>query len=376
MSFKLKIGKDRLNRTLGVLRNALDRRVTLPILQNIFLQTDGKELILKATDMDLSFEAVIPIEGQGAWSAVIPGRKFIETIQNCPSTELTLEYMDGGTRLWVRTKDMNSEQNIQNSEGYPELPSPKTEVNSVKLPVGKFKEAIQLASLAVSKDTTRPTMAGVLLHIQKTNIRLVSTDGFRLAVAEIPLQTNIKEEVRLVLPKRSLDLISTILGGEGEVQLTWDETTMYVEFPGLKFSSRLVAGVYPAYEKVIPSELPKKALIDRESFAQRIRFVGLKKDDYNKNVRLFFEYPNLRIVFQHPDEGTNQSSLPFSGEEQSFELAFNIDYLIEVLDRLPGEDVLYQFKDEVGQGIFTSPSIEGFTYRYILMPVRFANTSA
>jgi len=81
----------------------------------------------------------------------------------------------------------------------------------------------------------------------------------------------------------------------------------------------------------------------------------------------------LKIIFQHPDEGTNQSTLPFSGEEQSFELAFNIDYLTEILDRLTGEDVVYQFKDEIGQGVFTSPSIEGFTFRYILMPVRFAN---
>lgn len=373
MSNQLKIGKERLSKTLGLLKNALDRRVTLPILQHIYLKNDGKELILKATDMDLSFEATIPIEGQGDWSITIPGRKFIDTIQSFPTAELTLEITDSANRLWVRAKDMNSEQNIQPSEGYPELPSHNGKLAQIKLPIQKLKEAISLASIAVSRDTTKPTMAAVLLHIQKTNIRLVSTDGFRLAIAEIPCETKINEDVKLVVPRRALDLFPLLLTSEGEVTIAWDATTLFIDQPGLKFSARLVNGNFPAYEKVIPQELPKKVLMDRDLFGKRLRFVGLKKDDYNKNVRLVFEYPNLKIIFQHPDEGTNQSTLPFSGEEQSFELAFNIDYLTEILDRLTGEDVVYQFKDEIGQGVFTSPSIEGFTFRYILMPVRFAN---
>ncbi len=373
MSYQLKIGKERLNRVLGILKNALDRRVTLPILQYIYLKSDGKELVLKATDMDLSFEATIPIEGQGDWSVTIPGRKFIDTIQSFPTAELTLEITDSVNRLWVRAKDMNSEQNIQSSEGYPELPGNKGDLAQTKLPIQKLKEAIGLASLAVSRDTTKPTMAAVLLHIQKTNVRLVSTDGFRLAIAEIPCETKINEEVKLVVPRRALDLFPLLLTNDGEVTIAWDTTTLFIDQPGLKFSTRLVTGNFPAYEKVIPQELPKKVLIDRELLLKHLRFVGLKKDDYNKNVRLLFEYPNLKIIFQHPDEGANQSTLPFSGEERSFELAFNIDYLTEILDRLAGEDVIYQFKDEIGQGVFTSPSIEGFTFRYILMPVRFAN---
>ena len=99
MSNQIKIGKERLSKTLGVLKYALDRRVTLPILQHIFLKTNSKELVLRATDMDLSFEATIPIEGQGEWSITVPGRKFIDTIQSFPTTELTLEITNNSNRL-------------------------------------------------------------------------------------------------------------------------------------------------------------------------------------------------------------------------------------------------------------------------------------
>jgi DNA polymerase III sliding clamp (beta) subunit (PCNA family) len=104
--------------------------------------------------------------------------------------------------------------------------------------------------------------------------------------------------------------------------------------------------------------------------------VGLKKDDYNKNVRLFFEFPDLRVLFQHPDEGVNQGNLNFSGEEQPLELAFHIDFLTELLDKLPGEEVEYQFKDDVGQGIFMSPSLQDMSFKYILMPVKYASNES
>ncbi len=352
MNLQLQVSKDRLDRTLGLLKHALDRRVTLPILQHILVDVRPKEVVMKATDMELAFEATVPGEGQGQWTMAVPGKKFIETVRVFPEGILSLECPEAGGRLWLRAKGMNSEHNIQPGEGFPELPAPGKELPVVKIPVTRFKRAIQLGSIAVSRDATKPTLSAVLVHLSKQHVRVVSTDGFRLAVAEVPCDTRLKDDVRLIVPKRALDLIPTLLGEEGEVELCWDGTTLFLDQPGLKFSTRLVTGNYPAYEKVLPAELPKRVIMD-----------------------LFYEFPNLRTVFQHPDEGVNQATLPFTGEEQSFELAFNIDYLTELLERLPGEEVVYQFKDEVGQGVFMSPSLEDFSFRYVLMPVRFANSA-
>lgn len=376
MSLSFQVSKERLDRALGILKHALDRRVTLPILQHLLMEVRGQELHLKATDMELAFNATLPVEGQGERILAVPGKKFIETVRAFPEGVITLEVPDNTHRLWLRAKGMNSEHNLQPGEGFPELPKPGPELPRVTLPVSCLKRAIHLASLAVSKDATKPTLSAVLLHLTRTAIRVVSTDGFRLAVAEVPTESHLQEDVRLIVPKRALDLFQTLLADEGEVHLAWDNSTLFLDQPGLKFSTRLVSGAFPAYEKVLPSDLPRRVIIDREAFQKTLRFVGLKKDEYNKNVRLFYEFPTLKVLFQHPDEGVNQGTIPFTGDEKSFELAFNIDYLTELLDRLPGEEVVYQFKDEVGQGVFSSPSIEDFTFRYILMPVRFAATAA
>ena len=376
MNFQIQVSKERLDRTLGILKHALDKRVTLPILQHILLEMDGSEMVLKATDMELAFEAQLPVEGKGQKTVVVPGKKFVETVRVYPEGILTLEWPDNTNRMWLRTRGFNTEHNIQPGEGFPDLPVPSGNLPTVILPIGALRKAIHLGTLAVSRDATKPTLSAVLLHLSKTFLRVVSTDGFRLAVVEVPCATDLKEDVRLIVPKRALDLLPSSLLEDTDVTLRWDATTLFLEQPGLKVSTRLVTGNYPAYEKVLPAELPKKVVVDREDFLRTLRIVGLKKDDYNKNVRLFFEFPNLKVVFQHPDEGVNQGTLSFSGEEQSFELAFNIDYLTELLERLPGEEVLYQFKDEVGQGIFISPSLEGLTFRYVLMPVRFASPAA
>jgi DNA polymerase-3 subunit beta len=375
MNFQVQVSKERLDKTLGILKHALERRVTLPILQHILAEVNDHEMTLKATDMELAFEAVVPVEGQGNRVVAIPGKKFIETVRVYPDGLLTLEWPDTGNRIWLRAKGFNSEHNIQPGEGFPELPKPEPGLPKVTVPAQAFRKAIQLGSISVSKDATKPALSGVLLHLGKHFIRVVSTDGFRLAVVEVPCETGLEIDARLIVPRRALDLLPSSLGDDGQLTLSWDERSLFMDQPGLKFSTRRVTGNYPAYEKVLPAELPRKVIIDREDFLRTLRVVGLKKDDYNKNVRLFFEFPNLRVFFQHPDEGVNQGTLAFSGEEQPLELAFNIDYLTELLERLPGEEVVYQFKDDVGQGIFMSPSIEDMTFRYILMPVKFANPS-
>jgi len=375
MNFQVQVSKERLDRTLGILKHALERRVTLPILQHVLVEVNDQEMLLRATDMELAFEATLPVEGHGSRTVAIPGKKFIETVRVYPEGILTMEWPDAGNRLWLRAKGFNSEHNIQSGEGFPELPHPEANLPRVSVSASALRQAIQLGSIAVSKDATKPALSGVLMHLSQHYIRVVSTDGFRLAVAELPCETGLATDARLIVPKRALDLLVGSAGEDGQITLVWDDRTLFVEQSGLKMSSRRVTGNYPAYEKVLPAELPRRVIVDREDFLRTLKVVGLKKDDYNKNVRLFFEFPNLRVFFQHPDEGVNQGTLGFTGEEQPLELAFNIDYLTELLERLPGEEVVYQFKDDVGQGIFMSPSIEELTFRYILMPVKFASPS-
>ena len=99
MNLQLQVSKERLDRTLGILKHALDRRVTLPILQHILVDVRPKEVVLKATDMELAFEATVPGEGQGEWTMAVPGKKFIETVRVFPESILSLECPDAGDRL-------------------------------------------------------------------------------------------------------------------------------------------------------------------------------------------------------------------------------------------------------------------------------------
>lgn len=116
-------------------------------------------------------------------------------------------------------------------------------------------------------------------------------------------------------------------------------------------------------------------IVDKSDFLNALNAVGVKKDDYNKNVQLRFEFPCLRLLFQHPDAGTAQATIGFSGHEQPIELAFNIDYLTELLKMLPKGDIIYNFRDDINQGYFASQGVEIVDFRYILMPVKFASAN-
>jgi len=383
MNFQVQVSRERLDKVLSVLKHALEKRVTLPILQHVIMDISDQTMTLKTTDMELAFEATLPIEGSGSKMVAVPGKKLVETVRIYPEGILTLEWPDegNGNRMWMRAKGFNSEHNVQHAEGFPELPVLDSSKDMVKLPVALFKKAIQLGAIATSKDATKAAISGVLLHLTKKYVRVVSTDGFRLAVVEFQCDTGLKVsesskgEEKIIVPKRAIDIIHSSFDEDGLLEVSWDDRSLFVNQPNLKFSTRRVTANYPAYEKVLPAELPHHVTVDREEFIKILKFVGLKKDDYNKNVRLFFEFPNLRVMVQHPDEGINQASLNFSGAEQPLELAFNIDYLTELLDKLPGDLVEYQFKDDVGQGLFMSPSLQEMSFKYILMPVKFGNSN-
>jgi DNA polymerase-3 subunit beta len=104
MNFQIQVSKERLDKTLGILKHALERRVTLPVLQHVLMEVNDQEMTLRATDMELAFEATVPVDGKGSRVAAIPGKKFVETVRVYPDGLMTLEWPDSGNRLWIRAK--------------------------------------------------------------------------------------------------------------------------------------------------------------------------------------------------------------------------------------------------------------------------------
>lgn len=351
------LNRDRLHNALQALKPCVDTRArhTLPILQYVKLTASIKDLQLQVTNMELAGDLIIPSEGGEPWSTCVPYRELADTVKATPKgVILELTFQDEGLAI----KGGGSSSILQTHPG-DNFPAPF----SVSGPVADLEASaldLKLGSLAVSRDATKPTLSAVLLHMDASGARLVSTDGFRLAVQKVG--GGCPGEAHLIVPKAALGLL------EGASKLTWDGGWLRVMRPGETYTIRLVSGNYPSYEKVLPNKPPRFVTLNRKAMIAALKAVSVKKDDYNNNVQLFFDFPNLRLNFRHPDKGTAEASLGFYGEREAFSLAFNVDYLMEVFAALKDEEVIYQFTDEIGQGQFVSTG-----FRYVLMPVRYAN---
>jgi len=141
MNFQVQVSKERLDKVLGVLKHALEKRVTLPILQHIVMDISDQEMTLKATDMELAFEAALPVESSGSKQVAVPGKKLVETVRVYPEGILTLDWPNDGNRMWLKAKGFNSEHNVQNSEGFPELPKVDSSCKIVEVPTVLFKKS-------------------------------------------------------------------------------------------------------------------------------------------------------------------------------------------------------------------------------------------
>lgn len=347
------VSRDRFHNALQAIKPALGGKY-LPVLGYIRLQSSRCALILSATDAEASMSVTIPIEEGPDWVGLIPGKDRCSIVKGIPKGSIpTLEVE--GNQLWIRDKGSVTSLPVKDPKDFPLLPQrPAGGIHWAKLdPRG---------AIARSKDATKPTLSGVLLHLGHGKARVVSTDGFQLAVAETDGYQG--PETRIIIPASVLPMIPEGAG------LVWDDSRFYWTAPGLEGSVRRITGNYPSYEKVLPKPGEHFVVMDRKALHAALKAVSIKRDEYNRNVRLYFDFPDLRVEFTHPDKGTATACLGFGGEAVPFNLAFNIDYLLRLCSTLKGEEVRYSFKDEISQGDWTDPSDPGF--RLVLMPVRYA----
>lgn len=348
------VNRDRLHNALQALKPAIGSQKYIPALQHVHLSASSHALTLSATDAEASMSVTIPIEEGPDWVGLAPGKDLCSIIKSIPKgSTLTLE-VEGGY-LWIRDKGAVTSLPIKDPKDFPLLSSrPTGGIHWAKLdPRG---------AISRSKDATKPTLSGVLLHLGHGKARVVSTDGFQLAMAETDGYGGPEE--RIIIPASALPMIPEGAG------LAWDDSRLYWSAPGLEGSIRRIIGNYPSYEKVLPKPAERSVVMDREAFHAALKAVSIKRDEYNRNVRLYFDFPDLRVEFTHPDKGTATACLGFGGEAVPFNLAFNLDYLLALCSTLKGQEVRYSFKDEISQGDWTDPSDPGF--RLVLMPVRYA----
>ena len=366
---KITTSKENLLKGIQTVQNAVSSKSTLPILSHILLEAKKDGIKLTATDLEIGM--VVRIEGEVAEEGAItvPARKFSEIVKELPS----------GIPINISVKKGQS-INIEASKSYfrlvgllkedfpqlPDFPSNPKSVDLVKLPQKLLKNMIQLTAFAMSHDETRYVLNGLLFSFKDKVLKLVATDGRRLALIEkeIPEMGNIKRDV--IVPMKTIQELNRNLGETGDALFYFKENQLQINLGQTTIISRLIEGEYPNYEQVIPKKTKEELKINTQDFLQAARRASILTNQDSQSVKINLIKDRMIITKNTPDLGEAREEVEVDYKGGELAIGFNHLFLIDVLKNVSDESVRFGFIDPEKPAVIRS----GEDYTYIVLPMQ------
>ncbi|MDP2940455.1 MAG: DNA polymerase III subunit beta [Candidatus Omnitrophota bacterium] len=360
---KIKIEKSDLLNGIQIVQNVVSLRATLPILSNILIETQAGDLRLIATDLDIGISCLIPVNISEEGAITLPAKRFSDIIKELPDAPIEIE-VKKNNQIEIECEKCKFKLPGLPKDEFPKLPEFKDK-EVIKIEQSILKEMLDLTSFAVSREETRYILNGILLEIKEDLIRLVATDGRRLALRENKLPIPFKKEVRVIIPIKAVQEISRNLKQEGEVLMVMGTNQVMFDINKTLIVSRLIEGEFPNYNQVIPKPAEPKITINKESFLSAIRRANLLSTPDFQAIK-FEVFKNKMVISKStPDVGESREELAIEYAGKELIIGFNPHYLIDALKNLREEEVNLELTDADKPGVIRS---EG--YLYLVLPMR------
>ena len=345
-------------------------RSTLPILTCVLLNVEDSKLIISSTDIEVTIRSEVDVSNSENGSVVIQSKLLNDIIGVLPQGELTLSSDD---KDFVTIECSSGTYSIagKSPEDFPAAPILENG-ESIDIDNEMMHRIIEKTAFAVSADMLRPALTGVLFEFKDNKLTTVATDGHRLAKLTIDKKTGIKEDKRIIIPKKFLSLILNALSGSDENSFIVTENHVMMTLGNTKFFTRIIDEKYPDYNSVIPTENDKELNVDVEKFLSSAVRVAIFANKTTQQIKLSVSNNNMKISSADPESGGSGSEnidCKYSGEE--IEIGFNSEYLKDILRQIDTEELIMSLKAPISAGlVYPAEQAENEGYTILLMPIR------
>ena len=336
------ISREKLQEGLTAVAATVPAKTTLPVLANILIETTDKGIRLSGTDLDIavSTEVSADVEAQGA--ITIPAKKLAEIARELPPSPVKIAAA-GEQRVTLDCGRSHFKILGLPKDEFPSFPAVKFK-DSWRVRAGDLRKLIDHTAFAVSTEESRPILNGVLWELRPERMRMVATNGHRLAKMEVPISSAGAPSSDLIVPPKALEQIRRLFPPEEELEIARGDNHLGFRSPVTSVFTRLIEGPYPNYEQVIPKDNDRVAVADKNALTQALRRMSVIASDQTHRIRLSFNAGMVKLAVQTPDLGEAQDEVPITYEGDPLEIGFNANYLIEILRYIPTDDVRMTFK--------------------------------
>ena len=338
---KFVFDKDAMIKEIAIAQEIITNKSPVSILSNILVIAENGTLTIKATDSTVKFTTNIPVDIEEEGRTTIFCDKFMSILSSLPSGDIEFIQEDIGVTIKPISKKVKFQLKSQASDKFPEIGSSEN-IPFFELPSKDFKEMIKETIFAVSDDRNRYFMTGVYFVKNGDTLTMVATDGRRLSSVNKNI-ANVPEFQPAIIPTKILSTVLKHAPEEGNIEIAVIDKSIFVKFGSMEFSSVLIDGQFPNYQKVIPENLSMSIQVNKSDLDAALKRTTIMVD--KKVSRIIFKISSgvLKLVSPDTDLGNADEEIPCRYDGQDISMALNFNYVTEPLKVIDSENVVFDF---------------------------------
>jgi DNA polymerase-3 subunit beta len=362
------ISREALLKPLQLVSGVVERRQTLPVLSNVLLVLKNSELSLTGTDLEVELIGRVAVEQSHEQGEVtVPARKLLDICKSL-SDDAMVEVSLSESKLKVKSGRSRFTLATLPAAEFPSVDE-EPDTFSINMAQSKLRELLDNTSFAMAQQDVRYYLNGMLFEVATDYLRVVATDGHRLAMETLGMSNPTSEPQQLILPRKGImELTRLLTDDEGEISLTFGQNHIRASVPAFTFTSKLVDGKFPDYNRVLPKGGDKVLLGDCHELRQAFSRVSILSNEKYRGVRVILSDGELKVFANNPEQEEAEEVVSVEYEGDSLEVGFNVSYLIDVLSTLSSKKARITLSDPNSSALIEAQ--EGSDAVYVVMPMR------
>ncbi len=363
----LTTSRESLLRPLQAVIGVVERRQTMPILANILLVVRDSQLSVTATDLEVELVAhssVDEVKSEG--EITVPARKLLDICRALPD-EATVNLKLEGDRMIVKSGRSRFVLSTLAAADFPVIEDIDAS-REIRLAQIDVRRLLEKTHFSMAQQDVRYYLNGLLLETGGGVVRAVATDGHRLALCEVNLEDDNGATQQVIVPRKGVLELQRLLGDENEVQLTIGPNHIRATVGDIRFTSKLIDGRFPDYDRVIPKPEGNTLRAEKNYLRSALQRAAILSNEKYRGIRLDLRPKSLKIQANNPDQEEAQDEIEVEYEGEELEIGFNVNYLLDALAAVDADEVELGFVDANSSCVIRGPGIEDA--KFVVMPMR------
>lgn len=364
---KIVTPRDNLLKPLQQVAGVVERRQTLPILANVLVNAANGQIDITATDLEVEMKTSTEVECDGEMDFTLPARKLLDICRALPD-ESTIQLTIEGERAILKSGRSRFTLGVLPAQDYPSI-DPVASSHRFSVSQKLLKRLIEKTQFAMAQQDVRYYLNGMLLEVRENMIRAVATDGHRLALSEAECTLEDAVDVQVILPRKAVLELSRLLSdSEDKLEIDVSSNHIKIKIGSTSFTSKLIDGKFPDYQRVIPNNTSKLVLASTDELRHALQRTSILSNEKYRGIRFQFTNGMLQLLAHNPEQEEAEEEIEIEYDDEELIIGFNVGYLIEVLNVIETDKVRLHLSDANSSCLIQN--MESDENRYVIMPMR------